>query len=76
MWGTNFPREIIPISEMLLKARIGTAGLLLMAFSSGGGSALPTAPHYKLVLQIHSLCALKQIPHLKLKTSETQILHI
>lgn len=30
VWRANFPREIIPISEMLLKARIGTAGHLLM----------------------------------------------
>lgn len=55
-----FPREIIPISKMLLKARIGTAGLLLMGLfirrrQEVSAAARWAAPHYKLVMQIHSL---------------------
>lgn len=50
-WRSNFPREIIPISEMRLKARISTAGhLLLGPFMGGGGGG----QRYKLVMQMHS----------------------
>lgn len=60
VWTANFPREIIPISEMLLKARIGTAGRLLMGLfirrrQEVSAAARWAAPHYKLVMQIHSL---------------------
>lgn len=60
VWTVVFPREIIPISKMLLKARIGTAGLLLMGpfirrRQEVSAAARWAAPHYKLVMQIHSL---------------------
>lgn len=60
VWTVVFPREIIPISKMLLKARIGTAGLLLMGLfirrrQEVSAAARWAAPHYKLVMQIHSL---------------------
>lgn len=71
VWNVHFPREIIPISEMLLKARIGTAGHLLMGPFTGrreerGQRCGPrAAPRYKLVMQIHSLYFTTGLQHRK-----------